>query len=145
LRRRCTRKCCRFEAILRNNIIVVRRRSTEKGVDKHTNKMAADGGDKTNPLSFHLQIGLTRETVTVEQAEGGDLMMLKEIACEFVDRKVCVCVLHTCIPMLIVIDARSTKSSNVHMFSTLCLFQLSVTSIFRNLDIVICAMQCVYV
>ena len=49
--------------------------------------MSADGGEKTGSLSFHLQIGLTRETVTVEQSEGGDLLMLKEIACEFVDRK----------------------------------------------------------
>ncbi len=50
--------------------------------------MSADGGAGRGCLSFHLQIGLTRETVTVEQAESGDITMLKEIACEFVDRKV---------------------------------------------------------
>lgn len=40
-------------------------------------------------LTFNLQIGLVRESVTVEQ-DGGELSLnsLKEIACEFVDRKV---------------------------------------------------------
>ena len=51
--------------------------------------MAGEGGGKTDSLAFHMQIGLVRESVTV-QMEGGNLTLttLKDIACAFVDRKV---------------------------------------------------------
>ena len=53
--------------------------------------MAGEGGGKTDNLSFQMQIGLVRESVTV-QMEGGNLTLttLKDIACAFVDRKVCI-------------------------------------------------------
>ena len=49
--------------------------------------MADEGGGKIAPTTFHMQIGLVREAVTVE---GGELNLatLKDIACAFVDRKV---------------------------------------------------------
>ncbi len=49
--------------------------------------MAEEKGGKTGILTFSMQIGLVRESVTVE---GGELTLstLKEIACAFVDRKV---------------------------------------------------------
>ena len=51
--------------------------------------MGDEGERKVGTLTFHMQIGLVRESVTV-QMEGGDLTLatLKEIACAFVDRKV---------------------------------------------------------
>ena len=49
--------------------------------------MADEKGARTGILTFSMQIGLVRESVTVE---GGELTLatLKEIACAFVDRKV---------------------------------------------------------
>ena len=56
--------------------------------------MADEGGGKGGHLTFAMQIGLVRESVTVE-LEGGDLTLstLKDIACAFVDRKVGPCAL----------------------------------------------------
>ena len=55
--------------------------------------MADEGGGKNALTTFHMQIGLVREAVTVE---GGELNFptLKDIACAFVDRKVGRYVLH---------------------------------------------------
>ena len=49
--------------------------------------MTDEKGGRTGVLTFSMQIGLVRESVTVE---GGELTLstLKEIACAFVDRKV---------------------------------------------------------
>ena len=49
--------------------------------------MNGDGMGKPNGLTFSMQIGLVRESVSVE---GGELTLttLKDIACAFVDRKV---------------------------------------------------------
>ena len=49
--------------------------------------MAEEKGGRSGILTFSMQIGLVRESVTVE---GGELTLstLKEIACAFVDRKV---------------------------------------------------------
>ena len=51
--------------------------------------MAGDIVGKMETLTFHMQIGLVRESVTV-QMESGNLTLttLKDIACAFVDRKV---------------------------------------------------------
>ena len=51
--------------------------------------MAGDIVGKIETLTFHMQIGLVRESVTV-QMESGNLTLttLKDIACAFVDRKV---------------------------------------------------------
>ena len=52
-----------------------------------TQKMVEEKGGRSGILTFSMQIGLVRESVTVE---GGELTLstLKEIACAFVDRKV---------------------------------------------------------
>ena len=49
--------------------------------------MSEDTSLKSGGLTFAMQIGLVRESVTVE---GGELTLatLKDIACAFVDRKV---------------------------------------------------------
>ena len=51
--------------------------------------MSGELAGRTSTLTFAMQIGLVRESVTVE-LEGGELTMatLKDIACAFVDRKV---------------------------------------------------------
>ena len=49
--------------------------------------MADDGGGKMGLLTFSMQIGLVRESVTVDVAELS-LPTLKDFACAFVDRKV---------------------------------------------------------
>ena len=59
--------------------------SPDRGQTKQ--KMAEEKGGRSGILTFSMQIGLVRESVTVE---GGELTLatLKEIACAFVDRKV---------------------------------------------------------